>query len=195
MTHIFGNLMSIHKPLPIYMRRQRDAQDRKRRRTHLVLGSIVAILALSLLAPYAAADVEEDRYSGPRYWEFHAAIMGVAGLLFVLALTTSLLRLLSVEWRVKAHIVIGSLAIGLAMAGIAFSVWLVERRGHTHFSLTHSVAGGVTLVILLVLLASGILLARSKEERSGIPWLHVILSIGAIVAVVIAGATGANLAW
>jgi hypothetical protein len=176
------------------MRRQRGDQDRRRRRTQLVLGAIVAILALSLLAPYAAADGEEDRYSTPRYWQVHAAIMGVAGLLFVLAPTTSLLRLLNVEWRVKAHIVIGSMAIGLAMAGIAFGVWMVERRGHSHFSLTHSVAGGVALAILLVLLASGILLARSREERSGIPWLHVILSIGAVVATVITGATGANLA-
>ena len=163
--------------------------DRERRRTRLTLSILAVILVISLLPPYAAA----DRYSGPRHWEVHAAIMGLAGLLFVLTPATSLLRLLKVEWRPKAHMVIGGLAVGLAITGTAFGFWMLEWAGRSHI-MTHSVAGYVGLAFLLAPLASGIVLAQSKRDESVIRWVHIILGIASIVAMVIAGILGAHLA-
>ena len=170
----------------------RDALDRDRMLTQLVLSAIAAILALSLLAPFAAA--EDDGQDNPDYWEVHAAIMGLAGLLFVLASAFSVLKFLKEKRRVQVHVAIGALAGAVAVSGIALSWWIVERAGRSHFSLTHSVVGYTTLALVLAPLVSGLILTRVKgKKRKKVLMAHIVLAVATIVAMVIAGAMGAEL--
>ena len=170
-----------------------DALESERRWTRLGPTVIAIVLVLALVAPVVAANGDGDQFNAPKYTEIHLAVMVLAILLFMTALAFSVLKLGKRQRRVKVHMAIGALAGALAVTGTVFAWWMVERAGWRHLSLTISVAGYITLALILALLVSGFFLSRTKGDGRRVLLAHRVLAAVALVAILSMWAIGKEL--
>jgi predicted membrane channel-forming protein YqfA (hemolysin III family) len=105
----------------------------------------------------------------------------------VLRRSLPLLKPIKVAWLVKAHEVMGAAGAVLGVAGVAVGLYMVEMAGTGHARILHSLVGFATLACVIVPVATGYAVGRSKGHRAQVRWWHILLGFVGI-AVMIAGA-------
>jgi len=132
-----------------------------------------------------------EQGKSPGLWPLHAVLMIVA--LVVSSIATYSLYMKRRSWWFKAHKVLGTLGALSGAVGLGAGIYMVSRAGRGHIRVPHAYLGLLTVVLVLMSPALGLLFLRSKTAKAKIRKVHIWWGRGSMVLMVVTVLAGLRL--